>query len=136
MVNDGDPVAQSLGLFHVVGRDDYRAAGRHELSDQVPELTSGLRVEPGRRLIQKKDLRIADQRAGDREALLLSSGKIPDACIALLPQLDEADHFVDRLPHMIKAAEHCERLGNSELLGELRVLKLHAEPLLELPRMV
>ena len=47
-----------------------------EALEQRPELPARLRIEPGRRLVEEQQVGAADQRAGDREALLLSAGEL------------------------------------------------------------
>ena len=66
-------VAQSLGFVHVVRRQQDRAAGFLEFLDEVPQLTPRLRIETGRRFVEKEQIGIADERAGEREALLLAA---------------------------------------------------------------
>ena len=60
-----------------------------ELVDQVPELAARLRVEAGGRLVEEEQLGIADQRAGEREPLLLPARQRADARVALLLQLHQ-----------------------------------------------
>ena len=76
-----------------------------ELGDQVPELPARLGIEAGRRLVEKDQVRIADDRAGEREPLLLSAGQLADARIALLVELDDMDHVVDRPAALVEAPE-------------------------------
>src|SRR6185369_16555128 len=74
-------------------------------------------------------LRIADHRARQREPLLLSSAQLPDARTALLAELHEVDHLVHAPAARIEAAEQPHGLLHRELVGELRLLELDAEPL-------
>ena len=57
LVHDDEPVAQLLGLVHVVGRQDEGHAALLEPVQPVPEQVPGLRVEPGRRLVEEQDRR-------------------------------------------------------------------------------
>ena len=70
LVHDDEPVAQLLGLVHVVGRQDERHAPLLEPVEPVPEQVAGLRVEAGRRLVEEQDRRLVDERPGDRQAPL------------------------------------------------------------------
>jgi hypothetical protein len=90
-----------------------------------------LRIETRRRLVEKEQLGIADERAGEREPLLLASAQLAHACAALLVELDHADHVVDVAAACVEAAEQPHRLLDGQLLGELRLLELDAEPLAE-----
>ncbi len=68
VVHDREPIAQDLGLLHVVRRQQDRPALRLEVEDEVPEGAPGGRVEAGRRLVEEDQLRVVDQRQGDRRA--------------------------------------------------------------------
>ena len=65
--------------------------GPLELVDEVPELPPGLGIEPGRRLVEEQEVGIADERAGEREPLLLSPRQRADPRVALFLELDEPD---------------------------------------------
>ena len=54
--------------------------------DLLPELQPALRIEAGGRLVEEQQLGVADQGAGDRQALLLAAGELADARVALLLQ--------------------------------------------------
>src|SRR5580700_306069 len=112
--------------------EKYRAPRGFELLDQIPELAAGLRVESGGGLIQEKKIGIADERARQREALLLAAGKIAHAGVLLFFELYECDGFSRARALAEKAAEQTQRFENGEFLGELRILQLNAEALAEL----
>ena len=62
VVDDRHPVAQPLGLFHVVRRVDDRHAGvsvqpLHVVEDVIP----ALRIHANRRLVQDQQLRLVQQ---------------------------------------------------------------------------
>ena len=57
LVHDDQPVAQLLGLVHVVRRQDQRHAALLEPVEAIPQEVAGLRVEPGRRLVEQQDRR-------------------------------------------------------------------------------
>ena len=132
MVDDGDAVAEDLRFVHVVGRENDRSAERFEFGDQIPELPSRLWVEAGRRLVEKDQIGIADDRAGERESLLLSAGQFADAPCALLIELDEGNDVVDGATAIVEAAKQTDRFFHRELVGELCFLKLNAESFAEL----
>ena len=52
------------------------------VADEDAHLVAQLGVEIGQRLVEKQDLRLDDQRAGERHALLLAAGEL--ARIAVL----------------------------------------------------
>src|SRR5918912_2834834 len=127
-IHDRHAVAQSRRLFHVVRREDDRAAAGPELLNDLPESQSRLRVKAGRRLIKKEQLRIVDERASDGEPLLLPARQFPVAHPALLFQPHCADHFIDGTAPFVKAAKEAKDLFNRQLLCELCFLELDADP--------
>ena len=68
LVEDRDPVGELLGLVEVLGGEQHRGALPGEFLDGLPHLDAALRVEPGRRLVEEDDRRVADQAHGDVEA--------------------------------------------------------------------
>src|SRR5918999_969788 len=70
VVHDRDAIGQSLRLFHVVSGQENRPPSRLERLDQVPHLPSCLRIETGRRFVEKDELGIADDRTGQSKTLL------------------------------------------------------------------
>ena len=67
MVEHGDPVGELVGLVQVLrGEEDRHAAG-DQLADDLPHRAPAARVEPGGRLVEEDDPRVADQRHGQVE---------------------------------------------------------------------
>ena len=60
-------------------------------SIEIPELPAGLRIEPGRRLVEEQQVRIADERAREGEPLLLSPRERADPRVTLFLQLNQPD---------------------------------------------
>src|SRR4051794_23579796 len=56
VVHDRDPLAELLGLLHVVGGEQDRLAGRVQRPQRVPQVDPGLRVDAGGRLVQEQHL--------------------------------------------------------------------------------
>ena len=69
VVHDRDPVAQAVGLEHVVRRQQERRPQLPQLDDPLPEEQPRLRVEPRRRLVEHEQLRLVHQRPGDHQPL-------------------------------------------------------------------
>ncbi len=74
-IDDGHAVAELLGLFDVVGGEQNGALLAAQIEDQFVNLEARLRIEAGRRFVEKQHLRIVEQGQGQREALLLSAGE-------------------------------------------------------------
>jgi len=91
VVHDRHAIRETLGFFHIVCRQEDRAAGALELVDEIPELPAGLRIEPRRRFVEEQEVRIADERAREREALLLSPGEYSDPRVPLFLKLNQPD---------------------------------------------
>ena len=77
-VHDDDGVGHSQGLFLIVGGVNE---GDVHLALQALEfqlhLLAQLEVQGAQRLVEKQDLRLIDQAAGDGHALLLAAGHLP-----------------------------------------------------------
>src|SRR5690606_23213972 len=68
VVDDGDAVAQPVGLVEVVGGEHDCGAVGGEVRDGVPDLASSGRVEAGGRLVQEQDLGGQDHAGGEVQA--------------------------------------------------------------------
>ncbi len=129
MVHDRHSVAEALGFVHVMGGQQNRPAIRFEDLDQLPELPTGLGVEPGGRLVQEEQFGISYQGAGEGQPLLLAAGELTHAGMGLLLQLHHADHVCRGGTTAIEAAEEPHGLFDCELFGELGFLQGDAEQL-------
>ena len=58
-----------------------------QLLDLHPHLHAKLRVEIGQRLVEEKNLRLADDGAADRDALALAAGELPGSAVEQLVDL-------------------------------------------------
>ena len=89
LVGDDQAVAHrhhAIGIGGDVRRmghdDDGDAALAIELHQRFHDLMRGARIEIAGRLVRQQQARIVDQRAGDRDALLLPAGQLRRACCA------------------------------------------------------
>jgi hypothetical protein len=127
MIHDRNAIAESRRFLHVVGGEKHRPSARLQSLDNLPRLMPRLRVEPGRGLIEEQQLRIADQRAPERQPLLLSAREIAHVIRGLLFETNQSKHFWNALAPRVEAAEERDDLDDAQLLGELRFLKLNAK---------
>ena len=75
MVERDGPPADAANQLAVVRRhDDGRAAGVG-LAEQIHDFEREIGIEIARRLVGQHELRFVDERAGDRDALLLAAGQ-------------------------------------------------------------
>src|SRR3954464_3463582 len=71
-----DTVGKLLEAWVVGDNDDGAAARARELAEQLHHRQRGLRIERGGRLVADEDRRVAAERAGDRDALLLPAAEV------------------------------------------------------------
>ena len=62
-------------------RQDQRGAARHQPVERLLDHRLVLGIDRGQRLVEDQDRRVAQQRAGDRQALALAAGQ-PGAALA------------------------------------------------------
>ena len=127
--DDRHPIGEDLGLVHVVGGEEDRLAQRPQVGDHVPGSAASRRVEPGRRLVEEEQLRVADQRQGDVEAALLAAGEPRHASLGLLLEADQADRLGDVARGAVVAGEQLERLPDGELGSHPGLLEDDPDPL-------
>ena len=69
VVDDREPVAELVGLLHVVRGEEDRLAVGVELAEDLPQRDAALRVEAGGRLVEEQDRRAVHDRPGHHEPL-------------------------------------------------------------------
>ena len=141
VVHDRDPVAELVGLLHVVGGEQDGLAVVVELAQDLPEGQPALGVEAGGRFVHEQHGRPVEDRTGHHEALRHAARQGvhrrlgPAAEVELLEQLvgdlpalpgrhaEQPAVEVEVLPHGQGAVEGV-LLGHDafELLGDRRVL--------------
>src|SRR5215831_1036327 len=131
MIDDGDAIAQDLRFVHVMRRQQDRSTERFEIRDEIPKLATRLRVEARGGLVEKEQVGVSHDRTGQRKALLLPTAELAHPRPALLVELQQPNHVVHCSAARVKASKQADRLLDSQLFGELRLLELDAEPLAE-----
>src|ERR1039458_6464979 len=76
VVDDGDAVAELVGLLHVVGGEDDGDAFFAQAADGVPHGDAALRVESGAGFVEEQHLGAMRDGAGDLQALREASGEL------------------------------------------------------------
>ncbi len=98
LVHDRDAARERHRLVLVVGHDDE---GRAELVLQVRQLElrvlAQLLVERRERLVEQQQLRALDQRARERDALLLAARELVGLALRERPELHQRQHLRDAL---------------------------------------
>ena len=129
LVDDRDAIAEPFGLVHVVGGEKNGPAAFPQAANDVPELAARLWVQARGGLVEEEQLRVADQRNGNREPLLLTAGKLFDQGVGLGLQRDPSDGLVDAQSGTVETAKDDQQLAHRLLVGEPRLLQRHADSL-------
>ena len=132
LVEDRDAVAERVGLVEEVGGEHERAP-LLRVRHRIPHLPPRRRVHPRRRLVEQHKLRVADQRARERELSLLAAAQRVAPCVLLLvAEADVLEHLLDgarpevRFGHPLARADELDRLGARERDEEEVVLRADA----------
>ena len=81
-IEDGQPVAQPLGLIHEMRRQQQRFALCHQAFEAFPDQMPRLRIEPGGGFVEKQQIRVIDQRARQRQPSFHAAGQRGQRCIS------------------------------------------------------
>ena len=97
--------------------------------DELPRVAAGLRVEPGRQLVEDGDLRVADEGERDRQPLLLAAGELAERRVRACSVEPEV---VEELASGRPGRGRRTRTGRAprgpcSLLGQLALLELDAD---------
>ena len=111
MIDNRQAIAKALGLIHVMGGQQNGSALLLKSANDVPELASALRIKTGCRLVQKKNLGVADERRSDGQALALTAGELADPRIGFFTQLQVIEHLLRRARLAIKTGEEFDGLA-------------------------
>ena len=79
----------------VVGREQDREAARVQVVEQVQDLVAQARVDAGGRLVHEQQLGLAEQRAGDEDALLLAARQLADVAVAEVLDVQPREDLAD-----------------------------------------
>ena len=95
LADDNDLLDRLRDLCQHVAREQDRAAGGREVAQRVTQPADAVGVEPVGRLVEDQDLGVAEQRAGEAEALAHALGEAADAALGRVGQADLFEHLVD-----------------------------------------
>ena len=79
-----------------------------QVAHDLPCVPARVRVEPGGRLVEEQQIRVADQAQCQVQAALLAAGQVPDLLPLLPGQADQVDHLVD-VPRAPGSSRRCGR---------------------------
>ena len=129
VAHDRDAVAHRHRLDLVVGHVD---GGRADLALEALDLTTRLRpqlrVEVRQRFVHEKDLRIANERASERDALALPAGELARLAVEQSLDVEEACGALDAARDL-RALQLAHTQAEGEVLpdGHLRVQRVVLE---------
>src|SRR5579862_2287480 len=130
--DDGNAVAQPLGLLHEMSRQENCLATFADAAHQLPDSAPRLRIEPCGQLIEKYHLGIIDQCQRDEQPLLLSAREGHEPGI---PLVDQAELFEQTFAvsgfFSIKRGPQIYRLPDFNSLLQLSLLQLNANSFLQ-----
>src|SRR5580700_6388086 len=95
VVDDDDTIAETLGLFHVVRGVEQRLAAALEDLEVVENGVPALGVDPYRRLVEKQNLRIVQQRGRQVEAPLHTAAIVLDAVVRPVRETHQLECFAN-----------------------------------------
>ena len=96
-----------------MGDDEHGRAGAVDPVEQLHDPDRGLGVEVPGRLVGQEQRRVVDERARDRDALLLAAGELVGIVVDLRLEADEAEDLGDLAADLAAAgADHLQRVGD------------------------
>jgi hypothetical protein len=132
---DGDPVGQPLRLVEVVGGEQDRLAQPAEVLDRRPAAQAGLGVEPGGRLVEEDEVRIARQREREVEPPTLAPGQPTDLGVPHRGELHDLEQVGERARVLVVPAPDLDEFAHAGLAREAAFLEDHPGPLAEPARL-
>ena len=125
--DQGDLVAERLGLLEVVRGQEDRRALLVQAADVAPQLLAQLDVDAGGGLVEDDQARLVQQGAGEQQAALHAARELGGAGVALGAQVEDVDHLVGALLgrgllHAVVAAVVDERLAHGQEAVQVRLL--------------
>src|ERR1035438_820108 len=136
VIDDGKPIAEPFRFIHVMRGEQHRPAFPLEDANDLPELSTALWIKSSRRLIEKQDSRVADERSRNRQTLLLAAGKLSHPTLRFLGELKFLEHFRRSARFVVKTGEELNGLSHRQLLRQPGFLQRNPDPLTQLARIV
>ncbi len=121
VAHDRDPVGDGHRFFLVVGDEDHRRLDLAVDADQFgAHLAAEGRVEAGERFVEQEEVRAADERLGNGDALPLAARKLVDAAVEQAGNVEDARDVLGALPDQVaRLAVGLE--GEADVLAHVEV---------------
>ena len=119
---EGDHAAAHLvDHLAVVGDDEHGRAGAVDPVEQLHDPDRRLGVEVAGRLVGEQKRRVVDERAGDRDALLLAARELVGVVVDLRLQADQPEDLGHLAADLrARLADHLQRVGDVVVHGAVR----------------
>ena len=127
VIDDGNLIAQLLGLVHVVGGEHHRLALRLDRLDALPEVVARLGIEPRGGLVQKQQLGVAEQGQRQQQPLPLTAGELAAVPIDEFSQRTQLDELGLGQGGRVEAGEQPQGIAHRQEILQRRVLELDAD---------
>ena len=123
LVHDDDAVGDRQRFGLVVGdHDEGGAEPRLQPLQFDLHLFAQMRVERRQRLVEQQHARLADDGAGERDALALAARQFGDAGAELVGQADHVEGFADALC-LFGAGQFAQRQAEADIFGDVHMRK-------------
>src|SRR6185437_132194 len=116
LVDDDDTVGERVGLFQVVGREQYRPAAGGQCAYRIPEAAARLQVHPDRRLVQKHEVRITAERESKQDPLPLAARQVAEFPVLDTLEAGAAHDFGRGQRTRVVASKECDVLTHEQRL--------------------
>src|SRR5947208_8178435 len=122
-VDDGEAGAHPFRDLQDVGREEDRLSLLAEVLEDVFHLAGALRIQAHGGLVEEENLRIVQQRRGQRDLLPHASGVAGKEIVGPLPEVEELEQSVDAAIakaglDVVEVARELEELAGAQLVVE------------------
>ena len=104
IVDDRQPVAQLIGFFEVLRREEDGGALLVDAPHLLPHRQAARRVETGRRFVEEQHLGPVHQRRGEVEPPLHATRVALDPAVGGIDQLDELEQLLRAVDRLLRAS--------------------------------
>src|SRR5581483_297009 len=124
VIDDGEPLAKRIRFFHVVRRQQDRAAFLVVLANDFPKEKSRLRIEANAWLVEKQDLRIVHHRPGNGNALHHATGEAANQFIGSLCKFEAIEQFGSALAALARVESEIGAVKLQDLARSEREIEI------------